>query len=108
MSNNLHSGQTPLTPPPLCVLPPRAAATPAALVPCEYVFESGKSVEEICREYNVARSTIYMWRKKYGGIDKPMLKKLKELQKENDRLKKIVVQQALDIDNLKELLGKDW
>ena len=49
-----------------------------------------------------------MWRKKYGGIDKPMLKKLKELQKENDRLKKIVVQQAMDIDNLKELLGKDW
>jgi putative transposase len=49
-----------------------------------------------------------MWRKKYGGIDKPMLKKLKELQKENDRLKKIVVQQALDIDNLKDLLGKDW
>jgi putative transposase len=71
-------------------------------------FEEGKSVEEICREYNVARSTIYMWRKKYGGIDKPMLKKLKELQKENARLKKIVVQQALDIDNLKDLLGKDW
>ena len=71
-------------------------------------FESGKSVEELCREYNVARSTIYMWRKKYGGIDKPMLKKLKELQKENARLKKIVVQQALDIDNLKDLLGKDW
>ena len=71
-------------------------------------FEEGKSVEEICREYNVARSTIYMWRKKYGGIDKPMLKKLKELQKENGRLKKIVVQQALDIDNLKDLLGKDW
>lgn len=71
-------------------------------------FEEGKSVEEICREYNVARSTIYMWRKKYGGIDKPMLKKLKELNKENARLKKIVVQQALDIDNLKDLLGKDW
>lgn len=71
-------------------------------------FEQGKSVEELCREYNVARSKIYMWRKKYGGIDKPMLKKLKELQKENDRLKKIVVQQALDIDNLKDLLGKDW
>jgi len=70
-------------------------------------FEQGKSVEELCREYNVARSTIYMWRKKYGGIDKPMLKKLKELQKENNRLKKIVVQQALDIDNLKDLLGKD-
>jgi putative transposase len=71
-------------------------------------FESGKSVEEICREYNVARSTIYMWRKKYGGIDRPLLKKLKKLEKENKRLKKIVAQQALDIDSLKDTLGKDW
>jgi putative transposase len=52
-------------------------------------FEEGKNVEELCREYNVARSTIYKWRKKYGGIDKPMLKKLKELQKENARWEKI-------------------
>ena len=71
-------------------------------------FESGKSVEEICREYNVARSTIYMWRKKYGGIDRPLLKKLKKLEKENKRLKKIVAQQVLDIDSLKDTLGKDW
>jgi putative transposase len=71
-------------------------------------FEAGKSVEELCREYNVARSTIYLWRKKYGGLDKPLLKKLKELDKENARLKKIVAQQALDIDSLKDLLGKDW
>ena len=67
-------------------------------------FESGKSIEEICREYNVARSTIYMWRKKYGGIDRPLLKKLKKLEKENKRLKKIVAQQALDIDSLKDTL----
>ena len=71
-------------------------------------FEAGKGVEELCREYNVARSTIYMWRKKYGGIDRPLLKKLKELEKENARLKKIVAQQALDLDSLKDLLGKDW
>ena len=71
-------------------------------------FEQGKSVDELCREYNVARSTIYMWRKKYGGLDKPMLKKLKELTKENARLKKIVAQQALDLDSMKDLLGKDW
>ena len=71
-------------------------------------FETGKSVEELCREYNVARSTIYMWRSKYGGMDKPLLKKLKELEKENARLKKIVAQQALDLDSLKDLLGKDW
>jgi putative transposase len=71
-------------------------------------FEAGKSVEDLCREYNVGRSTIYLWRSKYGGIDKPLLKKLKELEKVNARLKKIVAQQALDIDGLKDLLGKDW
>lgn len=71
-------------------------------------FEEGKGVEDICREYNVARSTIYMWRKKYGGMDKPLLKKLKVLEKENVRLKKIVAQQVLDLDSLKEILGKDW
>jgi putative transposase len=71
-------------------------------------YETGKSVEEICREYNVARSTIYMWRKKYGGIDRPLLKKLKKLEKENAQLKKVVAQQALDIDSLKDTLGKDW
>lgn len=71
-------------------------------------LEGVKSVEEICREYNVARSTIYLWRKKYGGLDKPLLKKLKQLEKENARLKKIVAQQVLDLDSMKDLLGKDW
>ncbi len=71
-------------------------------------LEGGKSVEKICRDYNVARSTVYLWRKKYGGLDKPLLKKLKQLEKENARLKKIVAQQVLDLDSLKDLLGKDW
>ena len=71
-------------------------------------LEGGKSIEEICREYNVARSTVYLWRKKYGGLDKPLLKKLKQLEKENARLKKIVAQQVLDLDSMKDLLGKDW
>jgi len=71
-------------------------------------FENGKSVEDICRENNVGRSTIYLWRSKYGGMDKPLLKKLKVLEKENVRLKKIVAQQVLDLDSMKDLLGKDW
>jgi len=71
-------------------------------------IEKGKNVEELCREYNVAQSTVYMWHKKYGGIDKPLLKKLKELEKENVRLKKIVLQQAFDLDSMKDLRGKDW
>ena len=59
-------------------------------------FESGKSVEEICREYNVARSTIYMWRKKYGGMGTDQLRELKRLQKENERLRRAVSDLTLD------------
>ena len=70
--------------------------------------ESGKSVVEVCRQYNVAEATVYRWRQKYKGLEESQLKRLKELETENTRLKKIVAQQALDIDALKDLLGKDW
>jgi len=70
--------------------------------------ESGKTVAEVCRNYNVAEATFYRWRQKYRGMNQPELKRLKELEQENGRLKKIVAQQALDIDSLKELLGKEW
>jgi putative transposase len=70
--------------------------------------DSGTAVAEVCRTYNVAEATVYRWRKKYRGMDQTHLKRLKELEKENARLKKIVADQALDIDALKELLGKEW
>ena len=68
--------------------------------------EAGKPVAEVCRSYNVAEATIYRWRRRYRGMDETQLRRLKELEAENGRLKKIVAQQALDIDALKELLGK--
>ena len=71
-------------------------------------IESGKTVAEVCRKYNVAEATVYRWRNKYRGMDKSQLRRLKELEQENSRLKKIVAQQALDIDALKDLLGKEW
>jgi putative transposase len=70
--------------------------------------EAGKSVAETCRKYNVSENTVYRWRNKYRGMDKTQLRRLKELERENSRLKKIVAQQALDIDALKDLLGKEW
>lgn len=70
--------------------------------------EAGKTVTEVCREYNVAEATVYRWRNKYRGMDKRQLKRLKELEQENARLKKIVAQQALDMDAMKDLLGKEW
>lgn len=71
-------------------------------------IETGKSVAEMCRKYNVSESAVYRWRQKYRGMARSELRRLKELEQENARLKKIVAQQALDIDALKDVLGKEW
>jgi len=70
--------------------------------------EAGKTITEICREYGVAEGTFYRWRQKYGGMDISEAKRLKVLEGENTRLKRVVAQQAMDIDALKELLSKKW
>ena len=62
----------------------------------------GKKVPEICRLLEVTEQTYYRWRQKYGGMKPEMAKDLKSLQKENDRLKRLVADQALDISILKE------
>lgn len=67
---------------------------------------TGASVASLCRQYGIAEATFYRWRQKYQGMTESELRRLKELEQENARLKKIVAQQALDIDSLKELLGK--
>jgi putative transposase len=70
--------------------------------------ETGTSVSEVCRKYGVAEQTVYRWRSKYGGLDTSELQRLRELEAENTRLKKIVAQQVLDIDALKDLVSKKW
>ena len=70
--------------------------------------ESGTTVAEVCRKYAVSEQTVYRWRSKYSGIATSELQRLRALEAENSRLKKIVAQQALDIDALKELTAKKW
>lgn len=70
--------------------------------------ENGTSVAEVCRKYEVSDATLYRWRSKYDGMDMTQLQRLRELEAENARLKKIVAQQLLDNDALKDLLGKKW
>ena len=70
--------------------------------------ETGTSVSEVCRKYGVAEQTVYRWRSKYGGLETSELQRLRELEAENARLKKIVAQQVLDIDALKDLVAKKW
>ena len=62
----------------------------------------GARVPEICKQLEMAEQTYYRWRQKYGGMQPKMAKELKALQKENARLKKMVAEQALDMDILKE------
>ena len=70
--------------------------------------ESGITVAEVCRKHGVAEQTVYRWRNKYGGLETSELQRLRELEAENSRLKRIVAQQALDIDVLKEVVSKKW
>lgn len=68
-----------------------------------------KSVTELCREHGVNTKTYYRWKKKYAGVeDTNQLKELKKLRDENTRLKKLVAEQAMDIDLLKEVNAKKW
>ena len=68
----------------------------------------GQSVEDVCRQLGISDGTYYYWRKQYGKMEIDEVKRLKELQKENGRLKKLVADQALDIDILKETLRGNY
>ena len=62
----------------------------------------GMTVPEVCKQLGISQQTYYRWRTKYGGMDLQMAKQLREIEKENGRLKKVVADQALDIQILKE------
>jgi putative transposase len=70
--------------------------------------EAGVSVKELSRRIGVSDATIYHWKAKYGGLEVSEARRLRQLEDENGRLKKIVAQQALDLDALKVVLSKKW
>ena len=74
----------------------------AKLRQADVLIGQGKSVPEVCKDIEVSQQTYYRWRQKYGGMSPDMIKQLRELQKENARLKRVVADQALDIVILKE------
>jgi putative transposase len=69
----------------------------------EKLLGEGKGLDEVARHFEITESTWHRWRNQYGGMKADDAKKLKELERENVRLKRIVADQALDIDMLKEL-----
>jgi len=70
--------------------------------------EAGRSVEEISRELGIAKGTFYSWRRKYGGMEVSHMKRLKELEEENRKLKRMYADQALKLEMAKEVISKKW
>ena len=70
--------------------------------------EVGAKTSELCRQHGISAATFYGWRSKYGGLEISEAKRLKQLEEENAKLKRIVADQALDITMLKDLVGKKW
>lgn len=68
--------------------------------------EAGKAVADICREHGISNATYYAWKSKYGGMDASELKRIRQLEEENGRLKKMYADLALENMAIKDLLGK--
>jgi transposase-like protein len=64
----------------------------------------GMTVKEVCRKIEIAEQTYYRWRQKYGGMSPELIKELKTLQKDNQRLRKIIADQRIDMEILKEAI----
>ncbi len=67
----------------------------------------GRTVPEVCRAIEISQQTYYRWRQKYGGMSPSLVKELKALQKDNQRLRKIVTDQRIDIEIMKEAIAYD-
>jgi putative transposase len=67
---------------------------------------SEQTIASVCRAHGIAENTFYKWRKKYGGVDVTAVKRLRELEQENARLKRLLAERDLEVDVMKEVLGK--
>ena len=68
--------------------------------------EQGRKVGDLCREHGISSACYYQWKSEYGGLEASDLKRLKEIQAENNRLKKMYAEMAMENQALKDLLGK--
>jgi putative transposase len=70
--------------------------------------EHGKSVAEICRSHGISAPTFYSWKNKFSGMSEQELVRLRHLEQENSRLRRLVADQSLDIQILKDVVSKKW
>lgn len=81
--------------------------SPEQIVAILNEHEAGAGVAELCRRHGISQQTIYRWRQKYGGLERSEAAHLKALADENARLKRLVAEQALDLQALRDLLRKN-
>ncbi len=70
--------------------------------------EAGSKVEDICRRLGVSQGTFYNWRSKFGGLEVNDAKRLRELESENNKLKKLLAEKLLENEALKDVVSKKW
>ncbi len=73
-----------------------------------HTWDAGAKVSDLVRQHGVTETTLYRWKKKYGGMQVNDARRLKALEDENRQLKRIVADQALNLQVVKDLLGKEW
>lgn len=70
--------------------------------------EAGIKVEDICRKLNISNGTFYNWRSKYAGLEVNEAKRLRELEAENTKLKRLLADKLLEVEAMKDVLSKKW
>jgi putative transposase len=70
--------------------------------------EAGVKVPDICRHLNISSGTFYNWRSKYGGLEVNEAKRLRELESENNKLKKLLADKLLEVEAMKDVISKKW
>jgi putative transposase len=82
--------------------------TEEQIIQCLKRLEGGQDMKTLCREIGVHMQTIYAWKKKFGGMEVSDAKRLKALEAENQKLKRMVANLAMDIEDLKYINSKNW
>ncbi len=84
----------------------RSTFSPAQIAGILKEFDQGKSAEEINRQHGVSKASLYKWRQRYGGLEATELKKIKELEEENARLKRMYANVSMELDVAKYIIEK--
>ena len=86
----------------------RARFTEEQIIGVLREHEAGSKTADLARKHGVSEATLYNWKSKYGGLDVSEAKRLKQLEDENSKLKKLLAEAMLDASALRELLSKKW